>query len=156
MSTSLGALASIATALVWAFSSTAFTFATLRAGAMAVNRVRLVMAVGWLVAAHLLLRVPLPLDADRGRWLILGASGIFGLVLGDGFLFQAFVWIGPRLSMLLLSTAPALASLRAWWVLGETLSTLQLVGIVVTMGGVAWVVQARDGGTGRRDPEHKT
>jgi drug/metabolite transporter (DMT)-like permease len=155
VSTSLGALASLATALVWAFSSTVFTLATLRAGAMAVNRVRLVMAVGWLVAAHLLLRVPLPLDADRDRWLILGASGIVGLVLGDGFLFQAFVWIGPRLSMLLLSTAPAMASLWAWWFLGETLSALQLVGIVVTMVGVAWVVQARDGGTGRRDPDRR-
>lgn len=153
MSTSLGALASLATALVWALSSTVFTVATLRAGAMAVNRVRLLMAVGWLVAAHLLLRVPLPLGADRDRWLILGASGIVGLVLGDGFLFQAFVWIGPRLSMLLLSTAPALASLWAWWFLGEALSAGQLVGILVTMGGVAWVVQARDGKNGRPDTD---
>lgn len=148
MSPGLGAVAAVATALVWALSSTVFTLASLRAGAMAVNRVRLLMAVGWLVAAHFLFRLPLPLDADRGRWLLLGASGIVGLVLGDGFLFQAFVWIGPRLSMLLLSTAPALASLWAWWFLGEVLSARQLLGILVTMGGVAWVVQARDGGTG--------
>jgi len=39
-----------------------------------------------------------------------------GLVLGDGCLFQAFVWIGPRLSMLLLSTAPALASPKTFYV----------------------------------------
>ena len=51
MNTTLGALAAVATALVWAFSSTVFTLASLRAGAMAVNRVRLLMAVGWLVAA---------------------------------------------------------------------------------------------------------
>jgi drug/metabolite transporter (DMT)-like permease len=122
---------------------------------MAVNRVRLLMAVGWLVLAHGLFRVPLPLDADGGRWVLLGASGIIGLVLGDGCLFQAFVWIGPRLSMLLLSTAPALASLWAWWFLGEALSAGELVGILVTIVGVAWVVQARDGGTGRRVPDRR-
>ena len=155
MNTTLGALAAVATALVWAFSSTAFTLASLRAGAMAVNRVRLLMAVGWLVAAHALLQVPLPLHADGERWLWLGASGIVGLVLGDGCLFQAFVWIGPHLSMLLLSTAPALASLGAWWFLGEALSAGQLLGILVTMGGVAWVVQARDGGSGRCGPDRR-
>jgi len=155
MSPTLGALAALATALVWAFSSIAFTFATLRAGAMAVNRVRLLMAVGWLVVAHGLLQVPLPRDAAGDRWLWLGASGLVGLVLGDGCLFQAFVWIGPRLAMLLLSTAPALASLGAWWFLGEALSAGQLGGILVTIGGVAWVVLARENGTGHRGPDRR-
>jgi drug/metabolite transporter (DMT)-like permease len=155
VSPSVGALAAVGTALVWALSSTVFTLASLRAGAMAVNRVRLLMAVGWLVLAHAMFRTPLPLDTDGGRWLLLAASGIVGLVLGDGCLFQAFVWIGPRLSMLLLSTAPALASLWAWWFLGEALSTRQLLGILVTMGGVAWVVQARDGGTGNRGSDRR-
>jgi drug/metabolite transporter (DMT)-like permease len=155
VSASLGAVAAVATALTWAFSSIVFTFATLRAGAMAVNRVRLLMAVGWLVLAHGLFRLPLPLDADGRRWLLLGASGVVGLVLGDGCLFQAFVWIGPRLSMLILSTAPALASLWAWWFLGEMLSAGQLLGILVTMGGVAWVVQARDGETGCKGPARR-
>ena len=81
MNTTLGALAAVATALVWAFSSTVFTLASLRAGAMAVNRVRLLMAVGWLVAAHVLLQVPLPLHAEGERWLWRGASGIVWLGL---------------------------------------------------------------------------
>jgi drug/metabolite transporter (DMT)-like permease len=148
VSPSLGALAAVATAFLWALTSIAFSLASLRAGAMAVNRLRLLMAVGWLVAAHPLLGVPLPLTADGHRWLFLGASGFVGLVLGDGFLFQAFVWIGARLAMLLLSTAPVLAALWAWWFLDETLSALQVAGMVVTILGVAWVVQARDGTSG--------
>ncbi len=148
MSPTLGALAAIATAAVWALSSITFTFASLRAGAAAVNRVRLLLAVGWLLAAHGLFQVPLPWNAGGARWLLLGASGFVGLVLGDGCLFQAFIWIGPRLAMLLLSTAPALAGLGAWWLLGEALSAVQLGGIVVTLAGVTWVVQAREGGTG--------
>jgi drug/metabolite transporter (DMT)-like permease len=146
---SLGALAAVATAFLWAFTSIVFSLASVRAGAMPVNRVRLVMAVGWLVAAHPLLGLPLPLAAGGERWLFLGASGFVGLVLGDGFLFQAFVWIGPRLAMLLLSTAPAMASLCAWWVLGESLSAPEATGILVTILGVAWVVQARDGAADR-------
>jgi drug/metabolite transporter (DMT)-like permease len=142
---SLGALAAIVTAFLWAFSSIAFTFASLRAGAMAVNRLRLLMAVALLVLAHALFRLPLPLAAGQERWLLLGASGLVGLVLGDGFLFQAFVWIGPRLTMLLLSTAPALAALWAWWFFGEVLSVAEIAGILVTILGVGWVVLARDG-----------
>lgn len=145
----LGILAALATSVVWAATSVAFTFATLRAGPMAVNRVRLVMAVAWLVLAHLALGIALPWGAEGRRWLLLGASGIVGLVVGDGCLFQAFLWIGPRLAMLLLSTAPAMAGLGAWWLLGEGLSPTQFLGILVTLGGVAWVVLARQEGSGR-------
>ncbi len=150
----LGALAAVATAGVWALSSIAFTLASVRVGAPSVNRVRLLLAVGWLLVAHGLFRMPLPWGAGGGRWLLLGASGIVGLVLGDGCLFQAFIWIGPRLAMLLLSTAPALASLGGWWVLGEALSAGQLGGILVTLGGVAWVVQAREGEGGPPGSDH--
>jgi drug/metabolite transporter (DMT)-like permease len=148
----LGGLAALATAVVWALSSVVFTLATVRAGAMAVNRLRLLMAVGWLVLAHALLGVPLPLTAEGWRWGYLGASGFVGLVVGDGCLFQAFLWIGPRLSMLLLSTAPALATVWAWWIFGESLSAAQFGGIGLTLVGVAWVVLARDGGAERGSP----
>jgi len=151
-SPALGALAALATAFLWALTSIAFGLASVRAGSMPVNRVRLVMAVGLLVAAHPLFGLPLPVAAEGHRWLLLGASGVVGLVLGDGFLFQAFVWIGPRLAMLLLSTAPALATLWAWWFLGESLAPPEVLGILVTILGVAWVVQARDHAAGLRDP----
>jgi drug/metabolite transporter (DMT)-like permease len=153
VSAPLGALAAVGTAVAFAFSSTVLTLASLRAGAMAVNRVRLVMAVAWLWLAHLAARLPLPLDVGGERWLLLGASGIVGLVLGDAFLFQAFVEIGPRLSMLLMSLAPALASLLAWWFLGEALSLGELAGMLVTLGGIAWVVLERDGQAAKSGPD---
>lgn len=57
--------------------------------------------------------------------------------------------------MLILSTAPALASLWVWWFLGETLSAGQFVGILVTLGGVAWMVRSREGEAGWRGPDRR-
>ena len=61
-------------------------------------------------------------------------------MLGDLFLFQAYIWIGPRLGLLLLSLAPVLAALLAWLFLGEVLSPLDGLGMAATLGGIAWVI----------------
>jgi drug/metabolite transporter (DMT)-like permease len=66
-----------------------------------------------------------------------------GLVLGDAFLFQAFLWVGPRIGMLMMSLAPIIAALLALFFLGETLLPLQWLAIVTTLAGVAMVVLDR-------------
>lgn len=139
----IGELAALSTSLCWAFTSTFFTLAGRLVGSVTVNRIRLLLAVVFLLLAHALLRLPLPLYAERERWFWLGLSGILGLALGDAFLFQAFLWIGPRLAMLLLSLAPVLATVIAWVFLDEKLALLQLIGIGVTLTGVAAVVAER-------------
>lgn len=123
-------------------------------GSVVVNRIRLLAAIFFLTAAHFLLRTPLPLHASLDRYLWLSLSGVIGLTLGDAFLFQAYLWIGPRLSMLLLSLAPVLAALLAWVFLHETLSTFQVFGILLTLAGVIWVVLERNGNT-RQEPTDK-
>jgi drug/metabolite transporter (DMT)-like permease len=85
----------------------------------------------------------LPIHAEPSRWGWLGLSAILGLVLGDAMLFQAFVLIGTRLAMLLMTLAPVIGTLLAWVFLGETLSLLEIVAIIVTVGSVAWVVSER-------------
>lgn len=123
-----------------------FTLAGRRVGSGVVNRTRLILAVFLLALTHwILLGTLLPLDADPIRWFWLALSGLVGLVLGDAFLFQAFVWIGPRLSMLMMSLAPVIASLVAWIFLGERLTPLQIFGMLLVLGGIAWVVLERNG-----------
>jgi drug/metabolite transporter (DMT)-like permease len=65
--------------------------------------------------------------------------------LGDAFLFQAFVLIGPRLSMLMMALAPVLGALLAWLFLGETLTIAEIIGITVTLGGIMLVIAERRG-----------
>jgi drug/metabolite transporter (DMT)-like permease len=75
-------------------------------------------------------------------WLSL--SGVIGLSLGDAFLFQALVSLGPRLGSLLLSLAPIFGSIISWVFFGETLTPLQITGIVLALAGIGWVVMSHE------------
>lgn len=142
----LGELAALGTSLSFAFGSTMFTFAGRRLGSLIINRIRLVIAAIFLIIAHwLTLGSLFPFDAAPERFFWLGLSGVVGLVIGDIFLFQAFVLIGPRLSMLMMSLAPILAAIQAWIFLGETLTGRQIFGILLTVGGIAWVILEKNG-----------
>ena len=137
----IGEIAAIITSMTFAINSALFTMAGRAVGSMVVNRVRLIAASLFLSLAHwIILGSPWPVGADLNRWFWLGLSGIVGLVLGDAFLFQAFIWVGPRISMLMMSLAPILAAIIAWLFLGEILSFGQLLGIGLTILGVIWVI----------------
>lgn len=147
----IGELAALGTSVCWSATSTFFTLAGRLVGSPTVNRIRLLLAIGFLTLAHqLLLGGPLPLGAEPDRWFWLGLSGVIGLVLGDALLFQAFIVIGPRLSMLLMSLVPVISTLLAWIFLGEVLAGKQLLAVFITVSGVGWVVLDRsgNGGTG--------
>lgn len=139
-----GELAALATSLCFAFGSTLFTFAGRELGAQRVNRVRLLLAailfalIHWLLLGRLFPGSP---PADSVGWLML--SGIVGLALGDMCLMQAFVLIGPRLSMLMMALAPIFSTVIAWLFLHETLNGQQLVGIALVIVGVVAVVAER-------------
>jgi drug/metabolite transporter (DMT)-like permease len=142
----IGEIAAIITSVTYAVNSALFTLAGREVGSIVVNRLRLVAASLLLMTAHwFFLGTPWPVRAEGFRWIWLGGSGIVGLVLGDAFLFQAFVMVGPRISMLMMSLAPILAAFSAWIFLGESLSVGQMLGIGITLIGVAWVVTERNG-----------
>ena len=83
---------------------------------------------------------PFPVDAGAERWLWFGLSGAIGYALGDTFLFQAFIYIGAQRGMLMMSLAPLMSAGLAWIFFGEVLSGLQIVGVVVTLGGIVLVI----------------
>lgn len=143
----LGQLAALGTAISFAFGSTCFTLAGREVGSALVNRSRLLVAVGFIVVLHWLrFGQPLPLEATAEQWGWLGLSGVIGLVLGDAFLFQAFVLIGPRLSMLVYASNPVLVTALAWLFFGEQLSARHLIGIALALLGIMWVVSERRNG----------
>lgn len=151
----IGELAALGTSLAFSMGSTFLTLAGRRIGPLVLNRTRLIIAILLLSLTHwLTLGVPLPWDAEPQRWLWLGLSGVVGLVIGDIFLFQAFVWIGPRLSMLMMSLVPVLSAALAWLFLGERMGAMEMVGVALTLGGVAWVVVERNGMERQINPDY--
>jgi drug/metabolite transporter (DMT)-like permease len=142
--TAAGQWAALGTAACWALSALAFDVAARRLGALVLNLVRLVLAFGFLsLLAWGLRGLPLPVDATPRAWAWLALSGLVGFVFGDFCLFRAFLAIGPRLSMLLMSLAPPLTAIIGWLLLGEILTRRDLVGMTLTVLGIAWAVLER-------------
>jgi drug/metabolite transporter (DMT)-like permease len=138
----LGEVSALVTAGFWSCSAIAFSAAIVRAGAIPVNVGRLVLA-----AVYLAVLIPLMgfnLSLSVGQIGLLALSGVIGLAFGDSFLFKAFGELGARITMLIMSTSPAVAAVLAWLLLHETLSVWGIVGILVTLAGVAVVVSGRN------------
>jgi drug/metabolite transporter (DMT)-like permease len=140
----LGQLAALATSVAWSFTSVFFTLSGRQVGSAVVNRIRLLLAVIITALTHLVLTgYLLPLDAEPWRWGYMSLSGLIGFLIGDAFLFQAFVMIGPRLSMLIMALAPVFSTVLGWVLLHEVLTGRELVGIGLAVMGVALVVSDR-------------
>jgi drug/metabolite transporter (DMT)-like permease len=139
-----GQLAALGAATCWSFSALAFDVAARRLGPLTLNLVRLVLAFVFLsLLAWALRGLPLPVDASPRAWAWLAVSGLVGFVFGDFCLFRAFLAIGPRLSMLMMSLAPPLTALIGWLLLDETLGLRELAGMVLTVTGIGWAVLER-------------
>lgn len=141
----LGELAALATAGCWAASSLAFTVAARRRGASLLNLFRLCLAT--VVLGGLVVAVAEPVSPEPRQLIALCASGWLGLVLGDLALFQAFHILGARRAMLLMALAPVLTAILAIPLLDEPLGLRGVIGMLVTLLGIAWVQFERDDGT---------
>ncbi len=140
----MGEIAAIITAICWALTSIFFTISGRQVGSIIVNRIRLLFAVAMLLVIHfLVLGELIPTQAGVDRWFWLGLSGVVGLVLGDAFLFQAYVMIGARISTLMMAVVPVISALMAWVFLNEFLTWIEILGIALTVSGIIWVVLER-------------
>jgi len=141
----IGEIAALATSFFFALTAIIFTATGRTVGSQVTNRTRLIIALILLVVLNTFLyHEPLPFSANASHWIWLSLSGIIGLSLGDAFLFQSFVSVGPRLGTLLLSLAPIFGSIIAWIFFGETLSPMQITGIVLALAGIGWVVMSHE------------
>ncbi len=147
MESHYGEIAALATAFCWTVTAMAFESAGKRVGSLPVNLLRLLMAIVLLSAYTLVVRGRLlPTDASAHAWFWLSVSGVVGFLLGDLFLFRAFVVIGSRISMLIMAAVPPITALLGWLLLGELLTMANLVGMGLTMAGIIWVVLERGKG----------
>ncbi|HOP04754.1 MAG TPA: DMT family transporter [Tenuifilaceae bacterium] len=140
-----GEFAALLTAFFWTITALAFESASKKVGSLSVNLIRLVIAFfllgifSWIVRGMFF-----PTDAAPHNWIWLSLSGLVGFVLGDLFLFRAYVVVGARISMLIMALAPPIAAIIGWFVMGEKLTLQQLAAMVVTFAGIALVILKRE------------
>ena len=149
----LGQLAALGTAACWAVTSIVFAEAARRIGSLRTNLLRLPVALVFLSVA-LVAGAGTFAGLDRTRVGWLAASAVIGLVAGDLAFFAALERLGPRLAALLMSLAPPFAALAGALLLGEVPGAVAVAGMVLTLGGVAWVVAERHG-TKPQSPRHQ-
>lgn len=141
-----GELAALATAACWTVTAMSFEHAGKKIGSGPLNLIRLVLGFLFLSLFLFIFRgSPYPADAGLESWLWLSLSGLVGFVIGDLLLFQAFVLIGSRISMLMMSLAPPFTAIMAWFIWGETLTGRNLIGMVLTLTGISLVILKKDG-----------
>ncbi|MEM5948788.1 DMT family transporter [Spirochaetia bacterium 38H-sp] len=140
----LGQIAGLATAVCWTVTAIVFEHAGRRVGSLVVNWIRLAIAlIGFALLSLVRYGSLLPYGATTEMWIALMASGVAGLALGDLFLFEAFVMIGSRLSMLVYTSVPILTALLGWIFLGETMRPVEFAGMLLIISGIVLAVVFR-------------
>ena len=144
----LGEFSALLTAVLWSFTSIAFSHAAGKIGSIQLNMNRLLLASFFLLLTIIVFNFSYHLSSNQ--IINLSISGIIGLVIGDSFLFKAFRQIGARLSMLLMAFAPGLSAIMGYFFLAESISFLGVIGMIVTLLGIILVVSERN-----KSPETK-
>lgn len=140
-----GEIAALTTAICWTITAVCFESAGKKVGSLAVNFFRLVIAFVLLgIFTSFTRGMFLPLDATGSNWLWLLISGLIGFVIGDLFLFQAYVEIGSRISLLIMSSAPPLTAIIGYFFMGERITLVAALGMLIAMAGIAIVVLSRN------------
>lgn len=140
----IGELAAFGTAICWTVSAVFFEKASRRIGTVAVNFYKLVGAILLLSGTAWVLRgLPFPSDAPGAAWLWLSASGLVGFVIADIFLFNAYVMIGSRTTMLFLALSPPTTAIFSFLALREMMPPRGLVGMALVCAGIAAAVLGR-------------
>lgn len=140
----LGEVYAVLTALFWTFTALAFTSAGRKIGSLAVNFWRLIVGMSFLLIwCAFTLNDTFPVNVPLSSWFWLFTSGFIGVFVGDLFLFKAFTMTGPRVALLMMTLAPPMAGGLSYVFLGDTMSSLAILGMVLGLLGIGMVIFSR-------------
>ena len=144
----IGESISLLVAVLWTTGAIFGELASKRLGALPLNVIRMVLTLIILgLALWLMAGRPYPYLADGETWLWLSLSGLMGFGLGDYCLFNSYMLIGSRFSQLFMTLAAPFAAITAWMMLGEHMTWLGLIGMLVTLTGIGMSILGKEQGT---------
>ncbi|MCI2097283.1 MAG: DMT family transporter [Sphaerochaeta sp.] len=134
----IGHLFALTTAFCWAENALIWGYLGKRVGSTETAHIRM-----WIATPVLFLLARMidgPIHADIRTWLILLASGCLGYFVTDVAVFQAYVLLGTRRTLVIQTLSPVCSALLSWSLFGERLSPLQMTGLFIALSGIALVI----------------
>jgi drug/metabolite transporter (DMT)-like permease len=150
----LGELAALATAILWTLSALVWTATGKRIGALSVSFLRVAMVCALLAICGRVFRGHwTPTDVPLQTWYFLGMAGFFWFFMSDFSLFKAFILIGPRQALMIMSLTPPLAAVLSNLCIGDPLGPWQWLAMGITLLGVTWVILEQPNGENCTTPK---
>lgn len=143
----IGEVISLAVAVLWTAAALTCEVSSKRIGVASTNVWR--MLLGLLFSMLLCWKImgsAFPLYADVETWLWLFASGVVGFVIGDICLLNSYMTIGSRYGQLFMTTAPIFSAISAWALMGQHMTLMNIIAMLVTLLGIAISVLGRGQG----------
>ena len=143
----IGEISAVGVAVCWTLSALFFEKAGSKIGSLAVNFIRLMMAIlllgfgAWITRGFFF-----PTDATPYQWFWLSLSGFIGFFLGDLCLFHSYSIIGSRMASLVMTLSPLITVLIGFLFLSERLSLLQIMGIFIIVCGILIAMLGKEKG----------
>lgn len=140
----IGETIALFVALSWTATALFAEVGSKRMGSLPFNAVRMSMSLIMLaLTLWLTMGVPYPRFADGQTWLWLLLSGVVGYTIGDYCLMQGYIIIGSRFGQLFMTLSAPTAALTGRLLLGEEMRPMAIVGMVVTLSGIALSILAK-------------
>lgn len=137
----IGQLLGLLTAVCWAQNSLVYRFLGTKVGSDAVAHVRMWIALPAIILlAYFIEGSFFPTSLSAQTYLVLFASGVIGYFITDLMLFQAYVWLGARESMVIMTLSPVATAIFSYFLFAERLKPMQMLGILLTILGVITMV----------------
>ena len=136
---------------MWTFTAIFAEVASKRLGALTLNVWRMIISILLLgLTLWFFCGSPLPQYVPAKAWCWLLGSGFMGFVFGDYCLFNSYVSIGSRFGQLFITLASPFAAITAWLLLGEHMTKLGMLGMLITLLGIGISILGKDDNGHRR------
>jgi len=133
----VGQLLALLTAFCWAQNSIIYRHLGRQVGSDAVAHVRMWLALpAILITTYFIEGIWFPTSLSPKTYLFMFASGAIGYFITDMLLFKAYILLGSRESMVIMTLSPVTTALFDLFFFSQRLHLMQILGMGVTIGGV--------------------
>lgn len=142
----LGETAAIASSITWAFANLALARIPARHSPLSIATLKALLATALCALTLLALEHTLWPNLDAPALRVLALSSLLGITIGDLFYLYALAELGARRTIFFSTLVPPASAIAAYFVFGESLTAMQVAGILLTLFGLLLVLyQGRAG-----------